>query len=167
MPKAFAKPSPKLWLVPDWSAFPSCIKDSMGIGCLSTCEFFFICLLSANDRDRKGNPRRNLHRGLTSGSFSPELPLLSHVRCGLPAIRTLWSGGTVLSSSPILLRNTTDCIPSEGHGRSGCLSGRNRRTGSLGCRADAETLLKRLKASLSYPCNLRRKTFYMVFLFIK
>ena len=29
MPKAFAKPSPKLWLVPDWSAFPSCIKDSM------------------------------------------------------------------------------------------------------------------------------------------
>ena len=29
IPNAFANPSPKLWLVPDWSAFPSCIRDSM------------------------------------------------------------------------------------------------------------------------------------------
>ena len=38
---------------------------------------------------------------------------------------------------------------------------------SLGCRADAETLLKRLKTSLCYPCNFRCEAFYMVFLFIK
>ena len=100
----------------------------------------FLYLSSVRERPgSQGNPRRNLHRGLTSGSFSPELPLLSHVRCGPPAIRTLWSGGTVLSSSPILLRNTTGCIPSEGHGRSGCLSGRNHRTESRmsGGRRDA------------------------------
>ena len=29
MPKALAKPSPKLWLVPDWRALPSCINASM------------------------------------------------------------------------------------------------------------------------------------------
>ena len=29
IPNALAKPSPKLWLVPDWRALPSCIRDSM------------------------------------------------------------------------------------------------------------------------------------------
>ena len=29
MPKALAKPSPKLWLVPDCRALPSCIRASM------------------------------------------------------------------------------------------------------------------------------------------
>ena len=89
------------------------------------------CLSSVRGQPgSQGNPHRSQHRDLTSGSFSPELPQQSHELCGPPAIRTLWNEGTVLSSSPISQQNTTGCKPSEDHGRSGCLSGRNHRTES-------------------------------------
>ena len=38
---------------------------------------------------------------------------------------------------------------------------------SLGSRTHAKSLLKRIKTAMSHPCNLRGKTFYMIFLFIK
>ena len=38
---------------------------------------------------------------------------------------------------------------------------------SLRSRTDTHTLLQRLQSTMSYPCNFRCKTFYMIFLFLK
>ena len=90
-----------------------------------------LCLSSVHGQPELPEPpHRNLHTDLTSAQYALLLPQQLHGQCGPPAIRTLWNVKMVWLSSPSELRNTTGCIPLEGHGKTGCPLRRNRRTES-------------------------------------
>ena len=51
MLNAFANPSPKLWLVPDCSAFAIVHQGLDRVGCLCTGKFLLVGLASADNRN--------------------------------------------------------------------------------------------------------------------
>ena len=137
-----------------------------GISSLSTCKFLLVCLLAFDDRNRKnflaevcidvqhldGTLLRFLSCCMSSMSLLPqELSGTKEWTCcllptdnGTPLIIYLWKISVGLDLFLVEIAEQ-----------------------SLRSRTHAKSLLQRIKAAMSHPCNLRSKTFYMIFLFIK
>ena len=136
------------------------------VSSLSTCKFLLVCLLAFYNRDRKnfltevcidvqhldGTLLCFLGCCMCCMSLLPqELSGTKERTCcllpadnGTPLIVYLWKVSVGLDLFLVEIAEQ-----------------------SLRSRAHAKSLLKRIKAAMSHPCNLRSKTFYMILLFIK
>ena len=110
-----------------------------GVSSLSTCKFLFVCLLTFYNRNCQ-----NLFAEICINIQHLNGTCLSLFSCCVSCMALL---PQELSGTNLFLIEIAEQ--------------------SLGSRTHAKSLLKRIKTAMSHPCNLRGKTFYMIFLFIK
>ena len=137
-----------------------------GVSSLSTCKFLFICLLAFNNRNCK-----NFLTEICIDVQHLDGTLLSFLCCCMCCMSFL---PQELSGT----KERTCCFLPANNRAPLIVNLRKVSVGldlflveiaeqSLGSRTYAKSLLKQIKTAMSYPCNLRGKTFYMIFLFIK